>query len=188
MGAIKYVGFAAHSEDVSSELAAKATRIIEGLSECYNADSLAIVVGGYWGLMRKVVDAALELGLRVIIMPPLEREDVEFPERAIVIRTGASYRLRSIFLVRTSDALVVLGGGAGCLQELVTAYTEGRPSFVLVGTGLPTDIVAGLPEYLDHRRLAPIKRYSDELSLLEDLCKYLRGEPVEGAERAAGIG
>lgn len=133
-----------------------------------------MVVGGYWGLMKDVVDSALDAGMRVVILPPLEREHIDFPEDALVIKTGTSYRVRSIFLVRTSDVLVVLGGGAGCIQELITAYTEGKPAYVLVGTGMPTDVIETLPEYLDQRKLAPIRKYSSEDILLKDLCEHLR--------------
>ncbi len=148
------------------------------MRDCYNVEDLVFVVGGYWGLMKVIVDLALELGFRVLVIPPLEQEDVLFPEKAIVVRTGTSYRVRSVFLVRTSDVLVVLGGGAGCIQELVTAYTEGKPSYVLVDTGLPTDITEKMPEYLDYRKLAPIMKYRDENTLLRDLCDYLKTETI----------
>ncbi|MEM0296752.1 MAG: hypothetical protein QXS42_07450 [Zestosphaera sp.] len=151
----------------------KASKLVRGLCACYPND-LVIVVGGYWGLMKEVVDSALNVGARVLIVPPLEQEHVNFPEKALVVRTGTSYRVRSVFLVRTSDALVILGGGAGCLQELVTAYTEGKPAYVLVGTGMPTDIAETLPEYLDQRKLASIRKYDSEDDLLKDLCEDLR--------------
>jgi hypothetical protein len=66
-------------------------------------DGVKLVVGGYWGLMRYVVNKALDLGFTVIILPPVEREHVVFPERAIVVRTGLTFRARSVSLVRTSD-------------------------------------------------------------------------------------
>ncbi len=167
------MSFAAHSGDVDESLRLKTLRLFRGLGEC-SPDNLTVVVGGYWGLMKDVVDVSLSLGLKVLILPPLELEHVNFPEGALVVKTGTSFRVRSVFMVRTSDVLVVLGGGAGCLQELVTAYTEGKPTYVLVKTGLPTDVTEGLPEYLDHRKLAPLKKFDDESELLKDLCEHLR--------------
>jgi len=184
----KYVGFAAHSGSVSEKLVLKTSKIVRGLRDCYGADDLILVVGGYWGLMKEVVDLALELSFKVLIMPPLEQEDVSFPEKAIVVKTGTSYRVRSVFLVRTSDILVVLGGGAGCIQELVTAYTEGKPSYVLVDTGMPTDIIKNIPEYLDYRELAPIMKYHDEDTLLRDLCNYLRTSKTESTKWVTRVG
>jgi len=163
-------------------LISRVSRIVRGLRECYDANDLVFVVGGYWGLMKEVVNLALELGFKVIIIPPIEQEDVRFPEGAIVVKTGTSYRVRSVFLVRTSDVLVVLGGGAGCIQELITAYTEGKPSYVLVGTGMPTDVIEEMPEYLDYRELAPVMKYRDENTLLKDLCDHLKHMKAEKKE------
>ena len=167
---VLYIGIAAHSEEPSETLLVKARRFLEELSRTCGSTS-RLVVGGYWGLMKHVVDYALDLGFTVIILPPLELEHVDFPEKAIVVKTGVSFRTRSVFLVRTSDLLVVLGGGAGCLQELVTAYTEKKPVYVLVDTGYPTDIVKTWPEYLDNRALAPVVKISDPVELAKRVCE-----------------
>jgi uncharacterized protein (TIGR00725 family) len=164
-----YVGVAAHSGEPSVELARVAKRFVELLKERCGVEH-RIVVGGYWGLMKTVVDEALSAGFTVVVLPPVEEEDVSFPDRAVVVKTGLSFRGRSVALVRTSDVLVVLGGGSGCLQEAVTAYTEGKPVYALVSTGYPTDAISQWPEYLDDRRLAPIKKYRDVDELVRDLC------------------
>ncbi|MEM4829564.1 MAG: hypothetical protein QW417_01820 [Zestosphaera sp.] len=166
----------------------RTSRIIRGLRDCCGVDDIVLVVGGYWGLMKEVVDSALELGFKVLIIPPIEQEEVPFPDEAIVVRTGTSYRIRSVFLVKTSDVLIVLGGGAGCIQELITAYTEGKPSYVLVNTGMPTDIVESMPEYIDHRKLAPIMKYRDENTLLRDLCNHLKTSKTTSTKYAVRVG
>ena len=165
-----YIGVAAHSGEPGLELA-RATRTFITLLREKCGVNHKIVVGGYWGLMRIVVDEALDKGFTVIVLPPVEREDAAFPEKAIVVKTGLSFRSRSVVLARSSDALVVLGGGSGCIQEAVTAYTEAKPVYALVGTGYPTDIIEKWPEYLDERRLAPVRKYRDIDHLVEDLCK-----------------
>jgi len=173
-----YIGIAAHSEEPNVTLTLKSRRFLEELwSTCGSV--VRLVIGGYWGLMKYVVDKALELGFTVIILPPLELEHVEFPEKAIVIKTGVSFRSRSVFLTRTSDVLVVLGGGAGCIQELVTAYTEKKPVYILVDTGCSTDLVKSWPTYLDNRMLAPILKYSDPVELAREVCKFRRAGSVK---------
>jgi uncharacterized protein (TIGR00725 family) len=173
-----YLGIAAHSEEPSEELLLKTRRFIDGVwANC--GPRTRLVVGGYWGLMKHVVDTALKYGFTVIIIPPLELEHIPFPEQAIVIKTGVSFRARSVFLVRTSDLLVVLGGGAGCIQELVTAYTEKKPVYVLVDTGYPTDIVKSWPLHLDNRALALIVKISDPIELAREVCKYERASSVK---------
>ncbi|MCC6034822.1 MAG: hypothetical protein LM567_04950 [Desulfurococcaceae archaeon] len=173
-----YIGIAAHSEEPDMTLIVKSHRFLEELwSMC--GSTVRLVLGGYWGLMKHVVDKAVELGFTVIILPPLELEHVEFPEKAIVIKTGVSFRARSVFLTRTSDVLVVLGGAAGCIQELVTAYTEKKPVYVLIDTGYSTDLVKNWPTYLDNRMLAPILKYSDPVELARDVCKFRERSSVK---------
>jgi predicted Rossmann-fold nucleotide-binding protein len=162
-----YVGVAAYSEEPDKQLVEKSYLFLGELrSRC---GDVRLVVGGYWGLMRYVV-----------ILPPVEREHVVFPERAIVIRTGLTFRARSVSLARTSDVLVVLGGGAGSLQELVTAHAEGKPVHVLTNTGYPADVVETWPEYLDDRMLAPLKKVRDPVELARQACDELRRRGYQG--------
>jgi len=128
--------------------------------------------------MKVIVDEALRRGLKVVVLPPVEREDMEFPEEALVLRTGLSYRLRSVAMVRSCDALVVLGGASGTIQELATAYTEGKPVLLLL-SGLPSDEVPALAPYLDNRRVAEIKVFDGVERLVPELCLTL-------AERCRG--
>jgi len=177
---LRYIGVAAYSGPPPDHLKAAAEEFLQTLALCRSVDDTAIVTGGYWGLMKYVVDQALSLGFRVIIIPPLEMEDIQFPLDALVIRTGTSFRVRSIFLVRTSEVLVALGGAAGTMQEIVTAYTEGIPIFVLGMTGLPTDKLYGLAPYLDNRKRAEIRFFNDPKTLTQAVCKYLEETPPKG--------
>ncbi len=132
-----------------------------------------ILLGGYWGCMKYVADRAIERGLTVMIFPPIEAENRVFPEKAIVLRTGLSYRLRSVAMVRSSDAVVVLGGAAGTLQEAVTAYCEAKPLYVLIGTGLATDRLAAFAPYMDDRKIIDIKLFEEPEELADALCRDL---------------
>jgi len=171
---VRYLGIAAYSGPPTDFLKQAAIEFIENLSLCLSPDKVVLVVGGYWGLMRIAVDEALRLGFRVIIIPPLEMEDVRFPSEAIVVRTGTSFRVRSVFLVRTSDILVVLGGASGTIQEVITAYTEGKPVLILGMTGMPTDKLSTFTPYIDERRRSIIKIINDPKLLAMEACNYLR--------------
>ena len=177
---MRYIGVAAYSGPPPDHLKAAAEEFLHTLALCRSVDDTAIVTGGYWGLMKYVVDQALSLGFKVIIIPPLEMEDIRFPLDALVIRTGTSFRVRSIFLVRTSEVLVALGGAAGTMQEIVTAYTEGIPIFVLGMTGLPTDKLYSLTPYLDNRKRAEIRFFNDPKTLTQAVCKYLEETSPKG--------
>jgi uncharacterized protein (TIGR00725 family) len=54
-----------------------------------------------------------------------------------------------------SDALIVLGGGAGTLQEIAIAYRQGKPIITLGETGGWADKVRGC--YLDTRKIVKIE-------------------------------
>jgi len=177
---LRYVGVAAYSGPPPDHLRTATEEFLQALSMCRQAESTVLVVGGYWGLMRVIVDEAIKLGFKVLILPPLEMEDVRYPPEAIVVRTGTSFRVRSVFLVRTSEVLVALGGAGGTLQEVITAYTEGVPVYVLGMTGMPTDKATHFSPYVDERKRAYVKVVNDPTVIAKEVCKYLEETPPRG--------
>jgi len=168
---MRLVAVAGYSGEPPNELARACTRFVDLLAErC--GKSVALLLGGYWGVMRIVVDRALQRGLTVVVMPPLEREDTAFPEGCIVIRTGTSYRVRSVFLARACDALVALGGASGTMQEIITAYCEGKPVLVL-RSGLDTDRLEALAPYIDRRALTRVEFFLTPEGLVDRLAEVL---------------
>ncbi len=166
---MKLIGIAAYSGVPPPRLADEACKFIECLaSKCKD---IALVLGGYWGLMKVVVDRAIELSIPTILLPPIDREDIEYPHKAIVLRLGVDYRVRSVFIARAADVLVALGGESGTMQEIVTAYCESKPVIVL-RSGLSTDKLELLSPYLDTRRLSRIRFVSTG----EELCQEVIAE------------
>jgi len=80
--------------------------------------------------------------------------------------------LRSVVMVRSANAVVVLGGASGTIQEAVTGYTEGKPVFVLK-TGLDSDKLQYLSPYIDNRLLSRIEIFENVEDLVQNLCKTL---------------
>ncbi|RLE59808.1 MAG: LOG family protein [Thermoprotei archaeon] len=169
---MRVIGIAALGTEPPKNLVEKASVFVRKLSK--TCGKTVIAVGGYWGLMKHVVDLALSEGIKVLIFPPVEKEDYYFPEEAIVVRTGLGYRLRSVALVKTSNILVALGGEAGTIQEIVTAYTEGKPILVLDETGLSTDKLKTLAPYIDARKTAKVEYIRDPETLALRACEFLR--------------
>lgn len=58
-----------------------------------------------------------------------------------IIYTGFGYMGRDVLLVRSSDAVVMVGGRLGTLNELMIALEEKTPVGILVGSGGMTDAV-----------------------------------------------
>ncbi len=170
---MKYVGVAAYSGSPQEAMVRAAKEFIHELSRLVDLERTILVLGGYWGLMKIVVDEAILHGFKILLFPPESMEGVEFPPECIVVRTGTSYRVRSVFLVRTSDVLVALGGESGSIQEVVTAYTEGKPIFILWGTGHSTDRLEAFAPYIDKRKIARIELVNEPITLARKVAEAL---------------
>lgn len=185
------VGIAAHSEVKSDLHVENVIDFVKNFGECVKKRNLEkrvyLLVGGYWGLMKILADEALKVGLNVIIIPPCERDaEADFPEEAIVIRTGLSMRGRSIALARSSHVLVSLGGSSGTILEMIAAYTEGVPVYALVSTGLPSDKMGIFSPFIDDRKNARIDVFESPEKLADSLCIYL--EELSQIYRTSGGG
>ncbi|RLG61617.1 LOG family protein [Candidatus Geothermarchaeota archaeon] len=167
---MKYIGVAAYSGEVKDIHKEKIRVLIDTLSKECDVEDAILLLGGYWGLMKYIVDYSISKGFKVVLFPPLEREDVKFPSRCIVIRSGSSYRIRSNMLVRSSDILIAAGGGGGTINEIVIAYLEGKNVYVLKNMGLPSDKMELLGNYLDNRRTSVIKYYDRPEELAREVC------------------
>ncbi len=132
-------------------------------------------LGGYRGLMKVAADLLLEAGFTVVFVIPVEYEELEHPSKRIVVRTGMSFKGRNTVMVRSGDALVALGGGAGTIMEIFAAYGEGRRVFLLTGHGLPSDRLAeAYPEGRISREAPPLISYHrDGRSLAKALVNHL---------------
>jgi uncharacterized protein (TIGR00725 family) len=63
--------------------------------------------------------------------------------------TGLHYVGRDVYLVQSSDALIVIGGRFGSLHEFSTAIEAHMPCGILSGSGGAADIIPELIEKLD---------------------------------------
>jgi uncharacterized protein (TIGR00725 family) len=91
----------------------------------------AVVTGGLGGVMEAACRGAKSrLGLTIGLLPGLDRTEAN-GWVDVAIATGLG-ELRNGLVVRTSDALVAIGGGAGTLSEIGFALKLGRP---VIGLG-----------------------------------------------------
>ena len=131
------LGIAAYGGEPSQELIGMAKEFLKTLKSKI-IDDVVLILGGYWGLMGYITEEAIRLGFKVVHILP-EKAEAKKVENAIAIRTGSSPNLRSTILVRSSDVLIVLGGGAGTMMEALMAYREGIPIVAIVGYGADSD-------------------------------------------------
>ncbi len=133
------IAVSAYSSEPSENHLKKALEIIDVVLEHFGLGRIVWFLGGYKGLMKYVVNHLLERGEKVVLILPLEYEREVFPRNVIVVRTGMTFPNRNTVMVRSGDALLSLGGGAGTIMETIAALEMGRTVISLVGTGLPSD-------------------------------------------------
>ena len=148
----------------------KARKFAERLSEY--RDEVVLITGGDGGLMRIASEEFSKRGGVTVGVIPLEDESLSEghprynPYNTIVIRSGATFQMRSIPIVRSCRSMVILGGGAGTMIEAFLAYIYGKPLIVLKGTGYPSDRLEDIcvDGYLDHRRIVKLRFVEDPVA------------------------
>src|SRR5437879_11503254 len=92
-----------------------------------------VVTGGVSGVMEAVSRGAKSAGGIVMrILPGFDKRDAnDFVD--IAITTGMGW-MRNTLTVRAADAVIMISGGIGTLNELTVAY-ELKPTVILEGSG-----------------------------------------------------
>ena len=80
----------------------------------------------------------------------------------IIIFTGMGFMERDIINIRSSDAIVIVGGGIGTLNELTIAYEEGRPVGVVTNSGGISNSIPFVIEGLCKRKVPPNMVFDDD--------------------------
>jgi len=93
----------------------------------------------------------------------------------VVIYTGFGLKGRNVINVRTSDVVVIFGGGIGTLNEFTTAYDEDKIVGVLEGSGGAADRIREITT-LSHKRGNSRLVFESDPEVLIDTCLSILGE------------
>lgn len=122
------------------------------MGRCLARHDIIVVTGAAPGLPHEAVLGAKEIGALVLGISPAHsldehREVYRSPweEYDALIFTGSGLMGREIEIIRTCEAIVVIGGRSGTLGEFAIAYDEARLIGALTGTG---GIADHIPELL----------------------------------------
>jgi uncharacterized protein (TIGR00725 family) len=128
-----YVGVAG-----ASRAAAPLLRQAEHLGRRLAEAGAVVVCGGGGGVMEGVCRGAQAAGgITVGLLPGLDRGEGN-PHLTVSVPTGLGQG-RNLLLVRSSDALVAVGGGFGTLSEIGLALRTGTPVVGLATWSLHLD-------------------------------------------------
>jgi len=177
------IGVIGQSGAVSTEIYALAEEVGKEIA----ARGAILLTGGTNGIMEAVSKGAKTAGGLVVGILPGDHLDAANSYVDIPITTGLSYDYRSLILVHSSDAIIMIGGENGTLGELSTAYLNCKPIVVIEPSGGWAARVRSIAYdglYLDTRRTVKLDfahTAKDALDLIQAKIKACtQPVPAEG--------
>lgn len=152
---IGVIGSAGPEEYSGKKPNPKAYLLAEKVGQLIASRNGIVICGGMGGIMESACRGAKSKGgITVGVISGTER-NIANPFIDVEIVSGAINYAEEALIVTMADALIVLGGGAGTLQEIATAYRNKKPIIVLDGLDGWGKKVANT--YLDYRRLVKVE-------------------------------
>jgi uncharacterized protein (TIGR00725 family) len=112
-----------------------------------------LISGGLGGVMEAASRGAKDGGGFVIGIVPQDDKRAANEFCDAVIATGIGFA-RDFLTAYSSDAIIIVGGGAGTMIEVAAAYQKGIPIIALKGTGGMADRL--VDTYIDDRKIERI--------------------------------
>lgn len=144
------------------------------MGRCLARHDVIVVTGSAPGLPHEAVLGAKEVGTLVLGISPAhsldEHRDVysaPWEEYDALIFTGSGLMGREIEIIRTCEAVVVVGGRSGTLGEFAIAYDEARLIGALTGTGGIADHIPELLEVINKETGAAVVTSDDPEDLFQ---------------------
>ena len=158
----------------------------EKLGAAIAAANCILVTGACPGLPDDVADAAKKNGGFVLGISPAfsQRAHVEkylspIENYNLILYTGMGLMERDIVNIRSSDAIIVVGGGIGTLNEFTVAFDEGKIIGILQNSGGISDKIPEILKFTHREEFENLVFESDEQKLVEKVLEKLNsGERV----------
>lgn len=125
------IGIIGQSGNIPKEL----YRLAEDVGKEIAVRGAVLLSGGTNGVMEAASRGAKQAGGLVVGILPGDTLDCANDYIDIPITTGLSFDYRSLILVHSSDAVVMIAGGNGTLGELSAAYLNRKPLIVVEASG-----------------------------------------------------
>jgi uncharacterized protein (TIGR00725 family) len=171
------VGVMGSANDVLTETERRRLSDIAGrLGKVIAERGCVLITGATTGLPDLVSRAARNCGgLTVGISPAFSKEEhvrrYKLPTDGedVIIYTGFGLKGRNVINIRSSDIVIIFGGGMGALNEFTIAYDEGKVIGVLEGSGGVADHIREIVEFAKKETLSQLV-FSAEPEALMDQC------------------
>ncbi len=168
-------------------LTPEAMQAAEDVGRLLAERGVVVMTGGGSGIMEAALKGAAEAGgITVGIVPGMDKTVVN-PYCQIPITTGIG-TMRNWLELRACDAVIMVSGGIGTLNELTIAMDERIiPAVVLEGTGGWSDRIREIAydgKYMDARRTVPV-HFADSPEKAVELTLELAAERRKKEEEQA---
>ena len=128
--------------NLNDDIAERMRSLANALGRAIATHNCTLITGATTGFPDLISRAARSAGAVTIgVSPAQSREEhvsrYSLPDDGadIIIYTGFGLKGRNIVNVRSSDIVVIVGGGIGTLNEFTIAFDEGKVIGILEGTG-----------------------------------------------------
>lgn len=135
-----------------------------------------LINGACPGLPNDAMVAAKEAGGFTVGVSPAFSEYQHVNEylsplgHDMIVYTGMGFMERDIINIRSADAVVIIGGGIGTLNEFTIAYDEGRPIGIITDSGGISNSITTIVRDLCQREMPPnLVMDSDPVKLMDKL-------------------
>lgn len=107
----------------------------------------------------------------------------------VLLFTGMGLMERDIINIRSSDAILIVGGGIGSLNEFTVAYDEGKIVGILTETGGISDHIPEILTMCDRPLNEKILFGSDPAALVKQVIQAVQSlpQPMFEDERVLGV-
>ncbi|HEY4694778.1 MAG TPA: hypothetical protein VIH52_02330 [Candidatus Nanoarchaeia archaeon] len=175
------VSGAAVGECVNDETIEKA----EELGKAIARSGSILITGATTGLPFYAARGAKKLdGMSIGFSPAASYQDhvkrYQLPTRYmdVIVYTGFGYAGRNLLLTRSADAVIVICGRMGTLNEFTVAFEDRKPLGVLVDSGGIADEVKELTE-IAHKHECSVLYEANPNKLVRDLIRDLEEKRVQ---------
>jgi uncharacterized protein (TIGR00725 family) len=173
------IGVMAAARNVDESLKKFAFRVGEEIAK----EECVLITGATTGLPFEAAKGAKKHNGLVVGISPAENEK-EHSERYgmpldnhdVIIYTGFGYKGRNVLNIRSSDAIIVINGSVGTLNEFTIAFAEERPIGVLEGSGGISDLIKEIRKRFDNQFNTQIIYEKEPEKLVKALVKLLKEE------------
>lgn len=144
------------------------------------------VTGATWGYPYQAAKGAKESGGISLGISPADGksqhwEFYQLPFDACdpIVYSGTGLQGRNVFIIRSSDAVIFIGGGSGTLNEFTSAFRMGKPLGVLKGSGKISEYLETIIDICKVSSLPPPIFHEEEPQKLVSLLINVTKQEIE---------